>query len=568
VIENEPVNGSSRRPATKQGKTLPHNLDAEASVLGGIILKPEVLPSLSTLEIDDFYHLPHKIVFEAVRNLEAAKVPIDVTTLDAEVARHGKSEATGGIAFLGELAMRVPTVDNIVAYTKIIRDLAMMRRLALRAAKVLERVSDWEYEADEFLGETLRDFQDIERGYREAGDRVPIITVGAALEQLDRLAKTPIYKTPFTEVNKAIGFGGLLGGQVYTIVSGTGAGKTSFVSTVGEFHAENQGDTLIATWEMIPGYFVARMAAKHLKVHSNQILRGERRWGEVQSAVPRRLEFLERPSLSTLKRAIEQVVRAGRPPPLVIVDYIQALAEDLSPSMPRLDPKQLNSFVSRELVKISKETGAPMLIVSATARMTAAKLVVDVRKQSPRDLVGAAKETSQIEYDGAGLIVLSLSEEEDLDGQIATMTIAKARFGEACHIDARYDGRRGAWIEIGRVQKAVKAGGSGDANISVIRDAVLGALRKHGPAGSKSTLAKWTNKAKAASLSEIGAMLDDGTLEFRGSKIVIAGMQPVTTEKVHPALVQTVMAELAGGSGTGSEPLDRPSSEPKTGGAS
>jgi replicative DNA helicase len=90
-------------------RVLPHNLDAEASILGGIILRNDVLLQLETLEIEDFYHHQHKVVFEAIRNLEAAAKPIDVVTLENEIAKKGKLEAIGGIAYLGELALRVPT---------------------------------------------------------------------------------------------------------------------------------------------------------------------------------------------------------------------------------------------------------------------------------------------------------------------------------------------------------------------------------------------------------------------------------------------------------------------------
>ncbi len=122
--------------------------------------------------------------------------------------------------------------------------------------------------------------------------------------------------------------------------------------------------------------------------------------------------------------------------------------------------------------------------------------------------------------------MLSLSDEQDLDGQVATMTVAKSRFGETCHIDARYNGAHGSWTEIGRVARTVKASSTDDSNLALIRDALLKALRKNGPATSKTTLAKWSNKNKQAALSEIGAMLDDGTLAFQGSRIVIAGAGP------------------------------------------
>src|SRR2546423_11485605 len=98
-------------------RVLPHNLDAEASILGGILLRNDVLVQLDTLEVEDFYEHRHKVVFQAIRNLEATSRPIDVVTLENEIANVGKLEAIGGIAFLGQLPLRVPTAVKLPAFT-------------------------------------------------------------------------------------------------------------------------------------------------------------------------------------------------------------------------------------------------------------------------------------------------------------------------------------------------------------------------------------------------------------------------------------------------------------------
>src|SRR5574338_483411 len=118
-------------------RVLPHNLDAEASILGGIIWRNEVLAELDTLEIDDFYHHPHKVVFEAMRNLEAAGKPIDAVTLEAEISKAGKLAAVGGPAFFGELVLEVPTVDNVLAYAKLVQDASQVRKLTLAAGELV-----------------------------------------------------------------------------------------------------------------------------------------------------------------------------------------------------------------------------------------------------------------------------------------------------------------------------------------------------------------------------------------------------------------------------------------------
>src|SRR4051812_21398018 len=107
---------------SRDRRVLPHNLDAEASILGGIILRNEVLTQLDTLEVEDFYDLKHKVVFAAIRALEASAKPVDVVTLENEIEKQGKLDAVGGIAFLGELALRVPTADNVMAYAEIVQE--------------------------------------------------------------------------------------------------------------------------------------------------------------------------------------------------------------------------------------------------------------------------------------------------------------------------------------------------------------------------------------------------------------------------------------------------------------
>ena len=118
-------------------RVLPHNVEAEASILGGIILRNEVLSHLDTIEVEDFYDNRHKVVFQAIRNLEAAAKPIDVVTLEVEIEKAGKLDAIGGVAFLGELTLRVPTVDNVVTYAEIVTDKHQARKLNARGRRDL-----------------------------------------------------------------------------------------------------------------------------------------------------------------------------------------------------------------------------------------------------------------------------------------------------------------------------------------------------------------------------------------------------------------------------------------------
>lgn len=104
------------------------NRDAEASILGGVLLDNQVLDRLDGLTPWHFYDYKHVAVFNAIRNLQADGRPIDVVTLENEIARTGKLEAIGGVAFLGELVLRVPTPENVSEYARDVRTLWTQRR--------------------------------------------------------------------------------------------------------------------------------------------------------------------------------------------------------------------------------------------------------------------------------------------------------------------------------------------------------------------------------------------------------------------------------------------------------
>lgn len=541
-----------KEPRPDEKRVVPHHLDAEKSVLGGIILQNEVLDRIDTLEADHFYDPKHQIVFSAIRTLQADHKPVDVVTLEGAIDRYGKLDTIGGTAFLGELVLTVPTPDNVVAYAKIIREKHLYRELMLKASDVVEKCRDWPYEAEELLGETIANLQQLERGYREDNERVPWISIRDSLDELERLANTPVVATPFPDLNSILGFDGLLSGQSYYLAGGTGFGKTSWLGEIAKFHAtqDPRNTAFVAFYEMFAGYYTARMAARELGVAANRILRELNRAGgiaasEVERVLPPQIKFLDAPSLSLLRRAIEGHLRRGHPPPLVVVDYIQLLANRIMETMTRPDARLANAMASEGLRSIAKDTGAVMIIVSAASRSIGKKLVQDVRKLPARDLIDAAKESGAIEYDGAGVIVLSVSDEKDGYEQIATMSVAKARFGETHHIDARYDGRFGSWREIGRV--AITPKGKPDPTAvaitatSAIRDAVLRTLRKAGPQSSKTKIATLSGRRKDAVLSEVDAMLDEGVLEYRTGKIAITGERSMPVDVVTEKLAQTAI---------------------------
>jgi replicative DNA helicase len=510
-------------------RVLPHDLDAEASVLGGIILRNELLAQLPTLEIDDFYLPQHRVVFEAMRNLQAAERPIDTVTLEHEIDRRGKGDAVGPALF-GELVLRVPTADNVVEYTAIVQRHARNRRAILGLSSVLERAQNWPHDPSEMISEILGELHRLEDASKPPAKRLKLISIGQALEELDAIARAPVYPTPYDTVNDALGFGGFLGTQVYTVAAGTGRGKTTWVADVGAFSAQTV-PVIVASYEMKPGYFVARKAAGVLGVHSNAIIRGEVSSGAVLRAMPYpRMFLMHKPSLKELREAVHFVCDKFGQAPLVIVDYIQKLADEIALTQQRPDLRIATSQASATLLDIADRTQCAMLAVSAIGRGKAA--LKNPRKHEPYELVEVAKESGAVEYDGAGMIVLSLSNEYENDERIGTITIAKARFGREMHIDARYHGARGTWRDLGEwsgddgkaTVHTVKptASASLEMNEDTVRARIVAELQKQ-PARNKTALKeRVTGCRKVIVGALISRMIDEGVIAQIGEGLTLS----------------------------------------------
>jgi len=209
--------------------------DAEASVLGGVFLRPDILPSLS-LTVDDFFSPRHQAVYQAMRNLEAQARPIDPMTVVAELERVGRAEVVGGLGFVSELALRVPTAENARHYAETVVRYAQ-RRLTLRAlSDALHRIKHVaDEDADDVLLETVGELQRIEsrkpdptvplgdsmrRELRQAGDD------WAAREAGQHVGGMP------TGIDMLDGLtGGLPPGKLTIVLGETGHGKTTLAMT-------------------------------------------------------------------------------------------------------------------------------------------------------------------------------------------------------------------------------------------------------------------------------------------------------------------------------------------------
>src|SRR3989338_7779919 len=133
-------------------KVPPQNLEAEASVLGGILLENEAVNQvLELLRPEDFYRESHRKVFRAMIELSDRSEPVDLITLSDFLKSRGELEAVGGTAYLASLADFVPTAANIGHYARIVREKAVLRHLITAATEIATRGFEEQGNVDEFL---------------------------------------------------------------------------------------------------------------------------------------------------------------------------------------------------------------------------------------------------------------------------------------------------------------------------------------------------------------------------------------------------------------------------------
>lgn len=367
-------------------RTLPHTLEAEASVLGGVILRNDSLAELAELETDDFYDHKHKVVFEAMRNLVAQDKPIDVVMLEDEIKCVGKLEAIGGIAFLGELTLRVPTVENVRAYATIVRDDSMVRRLCLAAGEIVERTYEPGVDAGELVGEAMALIAKLDRAKPDSAVPVGVlaqrrmreIELQIAARQRGEAARLSGVPTGIPALDKRIGgyqfsIVNLLAGRPAMGKSAAAMAAVDAATAAGyAAHVFSQEDG----WRA----YADRGLSRRSKVAVEKIRNGDFTAAEAQAlshamvALGSRRNWLvdERSGLSAAE--IVRSVRRWKPQldtKLVVVDYLQIVRRT-----PRLDENAALNEIMTVFAHAAKADDIAYLVLSQLNR--------DVEKRTDR----------------------------------------------------------------------------------------------------------------------------------------------------------------------------------------
>ena len=416
-------------------KVPPHSIEAERSVLGGLMLDDNAWDNISSnLSGEDFYRSDHRTIFRCMADLVERNKPLDIITISEALEDVGELENVGGLAFISDLASSTPTASNIAAYADIVRERATVRNLI----SVAHEIADSGFNPDGRDSATLID-QAESKVFKISDDRPstggpdsirPLLT--KAVERIDLLFQTKGaitgISTGFRDIDEITS--GLQDSDLIIIAGRPSMGKTALMMNIAE-SAVISGDSpvLVFSMEMPSDSLVLRMLSSlgridQSKIRSGQL--GDDDWPRLTSAVTllndKPLFIDDTPALTPneIRSRSRRVAREHGKLGMILIDYIQLMQVSGTPE----NRAGEISEISRSLKAIAKEFKCPVIAGSQLNRGLE-------QRPDKRPIMSDLRESGAIEQDADVIMAIYRDEvyHDDAEKGIAEIIILKQRNG-------------------------------------------------------------------------------------------------------------------------------------------
>ena len=417
-------------------KGLPHNLEAERSILGAILLDNALLnQAIELLRVEDFYAGSHRLIFEQMLSLSEKGQAVDYITLAEELSRASQLDNAGGRSFISSLIDGVPRLANLEFYARIVQEKATLRNLIRCSNQIINDCYEQEQDAGTILDAAEKSIFDLAELKVRTG-LIPLTEI--AKETLKRIELASKQKTMVTGI--PTGYtrldemtSGLQPSDLIIVAARPSMGKTAFSLNIAT-HAAIKSHKSVAVFslEMSMHQLMLRMLCSEALIDAHKLRTGflsredwhkiPRKLGELSQA---RMFIDDTAGISLLEmRAKCRRLMAERGLDLVVVDYLQLMSGGKS----RFENRQQEiSSISRGLKGLAKELNIPVIALSQLSRAP------EQRTGDHRPQLSDLRESGSIEQD-ADVVTFIFREEvykkddEDRKG-IAEIIIAKQRNG-------------------------------------------------------------------------------------------------------------------------------------------
>ena len=420
-------------------KLPPHSLEAEQSVLGGLMLDNDAADKIGdVISAEDFYSDAHRIVYRQIVQLIADGKPADVVTASEALASTQKLDYVGGLAYLGALAQNVPTAANIRHYANIVRERSILRQLASTATEIAESAfNPLGRNAKMVLDEAEAKILHIaEQGSRGAQNFQIIGKLLAnVVERIETLynrddpSDVTGVPTGFADLDRMTS--GFQPGDLVVIAGRPSMGKTALALNIGESVALNTGmPVAVFSMEMGASQLAMRLIGSVGRLDQHKLRTGRLQpddWDKLSGALGRLNEapilIDETPALNAIevrsraRRLMKQYGKLG----LVIVDYLQLMQASTQGENRATEISE----ISRAMKSLAKELQVPVVALSQLNRSLE-------QRPNKRPVMSDLRESGAIEQDADVILFIYRDEvynAETQDKGVAEIIISKQRNG-------------------------------------------------------------------------------------------------------------------------------------------
>ena len=363
-------------------KTPPHSIEAEQSVLGGLLLDNLAWDKVGDfLNEEDFYRFDHRLIYHHVARLISANKPADVITVFEALKQSGKESEAGGLTYLNALAQNTPSAANIRRYAEIVRERGVLRQLITAADEITTTAFNPEGREvrqvlDEAESKIFAIAEEGSRGQQGFQEIQPLL--GQVVERIDELYNRDNpnditgVPTGFADLDKMTS--GLQAGDLIIVAGRPSMGKTAFSLNIGEYVAVEQGlPVAVFSMEMAATQLAMRMLGSVGRLDQHRLRTGrlaDDDWPRLTHAIQKmneaQLYIDETPALNPieLRARSRRLARTCGKLGLIVVDYLQLMSVSRSGENRATEISE----ISRSLKGLAKELNCPVIALSQLNR--------------------------------------------------------------------------------------------------------------------------------------------------------------------------------------------------------
>lgn len=417
----------------------PQSIEAEQSLLGGLLLDSRYYDEVSSqINSGDFYNKNHSKIYAAIESCLEANQPVDVVTISEELERNNELEQIGGLAYIGSLANNTPSTANILSYSRIIRERAILRNLIHASNDIAQASYNPEgrkpREVLDFAEQLVFSISERDGKSREGFSSMDILA-GRTLNRIEELDKMG---NAITGISTGYGklddkTSGLQKGDLIVVAGRPSMGKTSFAMNIAEYAAIEQGLTVgVFSMEMPGEQLSMRLISSLGRVNSNRLRTGQLKdsdWPRITNAVSMlskaKIHVNDAAGLTTneIRSQARRLAREQGGLDMIIIDYLQLMQ---SASISSSDNRATEiAHMTRSLKMLAKELEVPVIIISQLNRSLESR-------PDKRPVMSDLRESGAIEQDADVILFVYRDEvydDESPDAGTAEIIISKQRNG-------------------------------------------------------------------------------------------------------------------------------------------